>query len=474
MNTSVASQPSPDLRRVLLVLFIGVFMAALDTAIIAPAIPALQAAFGVDTRQISLVTIVFLLGSLSSNALMANLSDRLGRRPVYLACVAAFALGSLLIALAPAYWVVLVGRLIQGISAGGITPAASAVVGDTFPVEQRGKALGLIGATFGMAFIIGPLVASLLLVVASWHWLFLINLPVAILILFLGARVLPTTRANAMLPPFDVRGLLVAATLLTSLALGITRTLDDFIGVVAWPWLLGLALICVPLLVLIERRHARPIIPLSVFGTRQMRLAYILATGAGFGMGSIVFISALAVAAFGFATQQAGFVLFPLVIASLVGSLGSGRVLNRYGSRTVLLAGFTALVVGSSMLAAFPANFALFIVATLFVGFGVGVVVGGALRFIVLAEAPASERTSAQGLVNICTSIGNLLSAALIGTIADGAGGGVRGLAIAYAVAAVLAVLMLLLAFGLKGRTAEQADTATTEGKTEVTIASAH
>lgn len=474
MSAQDAPDTSPDLRRVLLVLFIGVFMAALDTAIIAPAIPALQAAFGVDTRQVALVTIVFLLGSLSSNALMANLSDRLGRRPVYLTCVAAFALGSLLIALAPAYWVVLLGRLIQGVSAGGITPAASAVVGDTFPVEQRGKALGLIGATFGMAFIIGPLVASLLLVTVSWHWLFLINLPVAALILFLGARVLPTTKSNVQLPPFDFKGLLIVATLLTSLALGITRTLDDFVGVTLWPWLLAVAFACIPLLVWAERQQARPIIPLNVFGTRQMRLAYTLATGAGFGMGSVVFISALAVAAFGVAAQQAGFVLFPLVVASLVGSLGSGRVLNTYGSRLVLLVGFAALVVGAGMLAVFSTNFVLFIVATLFIGFGVGVVVGGALRFIVLAEAPASERTSAQGLVNICTSIGNLLSAALIGTIAESAGGGVSGLAIAYGFGGLVAVLMLLLAFGLKNRAEEQTTPNATEERIEATVVSAH
>jgi MFS family permease len=431
-------------------------MAALDTAIIGPAIPALQVAFRVDTRQIALITIVFVLGSLSSNALMANLSDRYGRRLVYLACVLAFGLGSLTIALAPTFAIVLLGRLIQGISAGGITPAASAVIGDTFPVEQRGRALGLIGATFGMAFIIGPLAASLLLVVASWHWLFLLNLPVAALILVLGGRVLPATRSEIAHPPFDLSGLLVVVTLLTSLALGITRTLDDVVGLALWPWLLLLSAACVPLLIWVERPKQRPIIPLQVFGTRQMRLAYILALGAGFGMGSIMYIAALAVAAFGFAVQQAGFALFPLVIASLIGSVGSGRMLNQYGSRLVLLVGFSTLLLGSALLGLVTSTLALFIVATVLIGFGVGVVVGGAVRFIVLAETPIGERTVAQGLINICTSIGSLLSAALIGTIAEIAGGGLHGLSTAYAIVGLITALMLLLSFGLKSHAQEQ------------------
>ena len=88
-------------RRIMTVLFMGVFMSAIDSAVIAPAIPALRAAFGIANSQIAMVTIVFSLFIMSSTTLMAALGDRYGRRPVYLLCVAGFALGSLVIALAP-------------------------------------------------------------------------------------------------------------------------------------------------------------------------------------------------------------------------------------------------------------------------------------------------------------------------------------------------------------------------------------
>jgi MFS family permease len=448
-----ASAPQIDSssrRRILTVLFVGVFMAALDAAIIAPAIPALRAAFGVDNSQIGLVTIVFGLCTLSSTALMANLSDRYGRRPIYLINIAGFALGSLLIALSPSFGMVLLGRAIQGISAGGITPTASAVVGDAFPPAERGKILGLIGATFGMAFLVGPVVASLMLIVLSWQWIFLINLPVAAVILVLGARALPASRPAISQPPFDYAGIAVVAVMLTSLTMGINHVLDKVLGLMLWPALLGLSALCVPLLIWIEGRAAQPIVPMNLFTTRQMVTTYLLCVGAGFGMGSVIFISSVAVAAFHTPSQQAGFLLLPLVICSSAASMGFGRLLNQLGARAVMLWGFGALAAGSALLGLAAAQFWLYMLATLLIGAGVGIVVGGTLRTIVLDEVGPSERGVAQGLVNIGIAVGNLLVVAVLSALADGVGGGLAGLSAAYLAAAGVMLAMVAVSFGLR------------------------
>jgi MFS family permease len=100
---------------------------------------------------------------------MAYFSDRHGRRPVYLASVALFSLGSLCIAAATSFDLLLVGRVIQGIGAGGIAPVASAVIGDVFTAERRGRILGLIGATHGMAFVLGPALATVLTSTLGWR-----------------------------------------------------------------------------------------------------------------------------------------------------------------------------------------------------------------------------------------------------------------------------------------------------------------
>ncbi len=455
--SSIALEPTADPEaaartRILTVLFVGVFMAALDAAVVAPAIPALRSAFGVDNRQIGLVTIVFSLCSLTSTALMAALSDRFGRRTVYLINIAGFAIGSLIIAQASSFGMLLVGRAVQGLSAGGITPTASAVVGDTFPPEQRGRILGLIGATFGMAFLLGPILASVLLVVATWRWIFLVNLPFAALVFFMGYRALPRVTRPAALPPFDYLGIATLALMLAGLTLGINRAVDTLTGVTLWPGLLLTAAVAVPVLVFVERRAAQPIVPLSLFAARQLRTTWVLCLGAGFGMGSVIFISSVAVAAFGTAPSRAGLLLLPLVLCSAAASALFGRWQNSLGPRRVMLSGFGTLAIGSLLIGMAAHTFWVFIVATLFIGAGVGIVVGGTLRTVVLDEVDASQRTAAQALVNIGIAIGNLLVVAVLSALADRAGGGLVGLERAYLAATGVMLAMMATSVRLQGR----------------------
>lgn len=444
-------------KRILTVLFVGVFMAALDAAVIAPAIPALRSAFGVDNREIGLVTIVFSLCSLTSTALMAALSDRFGRRTIYLMDIAGFAIGSLIIAQSSSFGMLLVGRAVQGLSAGGITPTASAVVGDTFPAEQRGKILGLIGATFGMAFLFGPLLASVLLVVATWQWIFLVNLPFAAIVFVMGYRALPRVPRPASLPPFDYVGIATLALMLTGLTLGINRAVDTLTGVTMWPALLVAAAVAVPMLVVVERRVAQPIVPLSLFGTKQLRTTWVLCTGAGFGMGSVIFISSVAVAAFGTEPSRAGLLLLPLVLCSAAASALFGRWQNTLGPRRVMLSGFGTLAIGSLLIGLAAQTFWLFIVATLFIGAGVGIVVGGTLRTVVLDEVDARQRTAAQALVNIGIAIGNLMVVAVLSALADRAGGGLVGLKRAYLAATIVMLVMMVVSLRLQPRRAPAA-----------------
>lgn len=461
MTTAPAADGTAIPRRLMPVLFIGVFMAALDTAVIAPALPVLRATFGLDNRAAGLVTIAYILFSLPCTALLANLGDRHGRRPVYLASIALFAFGSLLVALSPNFTTLLIGRAIQGAGGGGIIPTASAVIGDAWPPAQRGRALGLIGATYGMAFVLGPPLAALLMVVASWHWIFLANLPIAAVVLVLGARALPARqRSDTALPPLDWAGIVLVFALLASLVLGVTRLADKMSGITLWPALLAAAAVLLVALVAVERRverrHGRPMIPMQLFGKRQLALTYLLTAGAGFGMGGVIFLTSVATLAHGVRHQNGGFVLLPLVLSSMLGSMGAGRLLNRLGARTIIGLGFAMLAVGYGATAYTGWGLWGFALATMPVGLGVGIVVGGALRTIAIDEAPLPQRGAAQGLVNIFTSVGTLMSAAAIGAAADFAGGGAHGLALAYAGVALVMTAMLGITLALRpgGQTA--------------------
>jgi MFS family permease len=156
------------------------------------------------------------------------------------------------------------------------------------------------------------------------------------------------------------------------------------------------------------------------------------------------------------AHNNGGFVLLPMVLCSMLGSVGAGRLLNAWGARRVVLAGFVLLAVGYGA-SAWPGwGWWGFVAATMPVGLGVGVVVGGALRSIAIDEAPLPMRGAAQGLVNIFTSVGTLMSATVIGTVADFAGGGGPGLLLAYAGVAVVMVAMALATLALRAVPASQ------------------
>ena len=360
-------------------------MGALDIAIVGPALPAIQHTFGVDERLLAWIFSIYVLFNLIGTPLMAKLSDQFGRRKVYVTDIALFAAGSLIVALSPSFSFVLIGRAIQGFGAGGIFPVATAVIGDTFPPEKRGSALGLMGAVFGVAFIIGPIVGGLLLT-AGWHWLFLINLPNAVLVIWLSWRTLPATRP-ARTSRFDAAGMLVLAAALSSLAIAInqidTGNIFSSLGSLnVMPFFL-IAIVLVPLLIRIEKRSNNPILRMDLFSNRQMVLSYILSLGAGIGESGLVFMPSLAVGAFMIKSSEASFMLVPLVLAMAVVSPLIGWLLDRMGSKIIVFSGTFLLVAGMFFLGGLASHsVALFLLSGVLVGCGLSSLLGAPIRYI--------------------------------------------------------------------------------------------
>ena len=451
-------------NKILLVLFLGVLMGALDIAIVAPALPSIQKFFGVGDRVLAWTFTIYVLFNLISTPLMAKLSDTFGRRSIYTLDVALFALGSLIVALSPqsTFAILLFGRALQGFGAGGIFPVASAVIGDTFPPEKRGGALGLIGAVFGLAFLVGPILGGIILTIAGWQWLFIINLPIALAVVIMGWQVLPVTHP-ASNRPFDWAGMLVLGVMLASLAYGLNQIdTQNFFGSVAslsvWPFLLiGIVLLFV--FPRIEKKAEDPILNLNLFKSRQTVIASMLSAGAGLGESGMVFIPALAVAAMPAIINEhnASYLLMPVVLAMAVGSPLVGRLLDKFGSKVMVFAGTFLLAIGMIMLSNATLISMLwgFIASAAVIGLGLSSLLGAPMRYIMLNEASVADRTSAQGLITLFTSVGQLTSSALIGAVAASMGGGVKGYGTAYMVIGIIAGIMVLLTLGLKTRQQE-------------------
>lgn len=447
-------------NRILTVLFIGVLMGALDIAIVGPALPSIKAQFtGTTARTLAWIFSIYVLFNLIGTPLMAKLSDMFGRRSIYILDVALFAMGSLVVALSSTFTVVLIGRAIQGFGAGGIFPVASAVIGDTFPPEKRGSALGLIGAVFGLAFIIGPILGGVILSLTTWHWLFLINLPIAALVITLSIRTLPNHR-RAQVASFDLPGILVLSAMLASFAFALNQIdtekfLQSLTSLNVYPFLLGSILLGF-VLTFIEKRAANPILRPDLFQKRQLRLGYILSAGAGLGESSLVFMPLLAIAAIStIKPSQASYLLMPVVLALAVGSPTVGRLLDKFGSKIVILFGSSVFALGVFLLSQFAASLTLFIMAGFLIGLGLSALLGAPIRYITLNEAAASERSVAQGMLSVFTSVGQLVGSALVGAVAASRGGGVAGYGAAFLVISLISLFIIAAAFGLKSRAAE-------------------
>lgn len=454
-------------RLTLIALLLGVLLSALDIAIVGPALPAIRSDFGLGPRELPWVLNVYILFALVSAPLLAAWSDQHGRRRVYLVSLGAFGTGSALVALAPSFGFLLVGRAVQAFGAGGLLPIASAVIADTFPPERRGRALGLIGAIFGIAFVLGPLLGGLLLRF-SWRYLFVVNLPLVVTLVVIAATLLPAARAENP-RAFDWPGAGALAVALGTLAWtanwiepgAIVERLASAAGAVP----LTLGVLAAGSFWLVEQRAGNPVMHPALLRSRQMRVVAALAIATGFVEASMVFLPVLAVETFGVEASTASFMLLPLVAALIVGSVLAGRLLDRIGPKPVIQTGMALTIVGLFLFGSLRPATTSFYGAGLCVGLGLASLLGAPLRYVALEEGGATRRGASQGLLTVALSGGRMLGASLIGGIAASGAGEVAGFRRGLLAVAVICSLSLVATVWLENRAAARPQTAEGHGE---------
>jgi EmrB/QacA subfamily drug resistance transporter len=445
-------------NRILALLFIGVLMGALDISIVGPAIPAIEQSINVDKKLMSWVFSIYVLANLVGISLMAKLSDLYGRRSIYILAILIFALGSLVVALSHNLTVLLTGRAIQGFGASGIFPVASAVVGDIYPPEKRGRALGLIGAVFGLAFIMGPVIAGVILKFFVWNDLFYINLPIAIIVIFFSHKLLPSKPVVSK-STFDWKGILIMGTSLSLFTYGINRIdsnsfIESLFSVEVLPFLI-FSVVSLFGLIIIEKRAFAPVLNIALFKVKQIRITGLISIGTGVFQASFIFLPSMAIVFFGVSTASASFMLLPLVIATAIGSPVSGRLLDKYGSRALIVTGLMLAMIGFVILGSIESGKIFFYAGGVFLGFGFSILSGSALRYIMLNEVSATERASSQGIITIFISIGQMLGAALIGAIIASNAETTLGYKQVFIIISIVASVLLFSGLFLKSRKKE-------------------
>jgi len=419
----------------LVTLGLGVFAGALDLGVLSPALPAIAHGFGIAPRDVAWTFTLYLFANVVSIPIMTKLSDDIGRRTIYILCVSIFAAGSVLAIVSSNFTVFLIARAIQAAGAGGIFPVAAAAIGDSVPLERRGSALGILGAIWGLAAILGPNVGGALTHFFSWHWIFIANVPLAIVVIVLARRHVPSVAARAR-GPLDIAGLAV-------LGLGLLGAL-------------ALAAVAFALLVPIERRAAAPVISPQLFASRQLALTYGLELLIGLLEGALFFIPAALVAASGITILAAGSIaaigafMFVAVIPA------AGRALDAVGSRAVLLAGSLLTAAGLGLFAASLGNLWLTIAGIVIAGTGFGALLGAPTRYIITNEVPPSSRATAVGLLSIFLIIGQIFGGSLAGGAVGTRIDDVDGYRLAYEVFAAIAVVAAIVTCFLASRENER------------------
>ena len=410
---------SSSKNRILFLLFVGVFMGSLDIGIVGPALPSIQSYFLVNERILSWVFTIYILFFMIGTPLMAKLSDIYGRKSIYILDILLFALGSLITITSFSYDMLLIGRAIQGLGAGGIFPVANAFIGDIFPPDRRGSALGILSSVWGLSSVLGPVLGGLLLNY-SWQLLFIINLPIAAAVVIGSLYILPQSEKNSRIN-FDWYGITILGIIVITLAYGLNQIdtrnfMTSFTSLYVWPYIL-LSVILLPVLWKVEKKASDPLIQVNLFKSLEVKLVSSIMVGTGLIQAATIFVPAFVIASLSFSTSYASLMLLPIVLTMAIGAPIIGKLLDKFGSRNIMLTGAFSMVIGLFIMGMFSQNFYLFILGGVLVGVGMSTAIGSPPRYIMLLESPPKDRASGQALINIITSVGQLMGGALIGAV---------------------------------------------------------
>ncbi|MBE3557205.1 MAG: MFS transporter [Firmicutes bacterium] len=377
---------------------LGVFIGALDNNIIAPAFSLISRSFHVPMTWVAWTITAYTVAYVAATSLAGAAGDRFGRKRLFLLGIILFGAASALAAFAHVFWLFLCARALQGIGAGAVYPNAQAEGVAQFPQERRGMALGLFGAVFGVASIIGPNAGGALAQYFGWQWIFLINIPIAVLVLLLSIGVSETSRQEHALP--DVAGSIAFATFLATILL--TLAIDTPLR---WAFLAG------ALLSFAGFRWRQSVAATPFLDTGPLRGAQGIAliSGAaliGLDMSAAVFVPLLAQSILHFSVFASGVALMPAALSGAIFAGLGGMLTDRSGARLVLVIGLVAAVFGAMLLAWPGLTFLRFVIAMVLLGIGTAFTMGAPLNHLAIHLYGEESASQALSLVAVFRSIG--------------------------------------------------------------------
>jgi len=424
--TTLAAPPEPltDRRKQLILLLtcLGQFMVVLDIAIVTVALPAMKDSLGFSATGLQWVVNAYTLTYAGFLLLGGRTADMFGRRKIFLLGLAVFTLASLVCGLAWSPAAMVTARAIQGLGGAILSPATLTILIVTFTdPRERAHALGIWSAALACGGATGALAGGFLTDYIDWRWIFLINVPIGIVGFILARRVLRESRAESA-RSLDVAGAVTVTAGLTCLVYAVVQTNSHAWGSPATIIPLVLAAVLITAFVVIELRAQAPLVPFATFKSRSLAGANFVMLMIGASMFAMwYFVSLYLQEVLHYSPMQAGLCFFPAAVAVVIGAQISGRIVGRFGPRTIMAT--STVVVGLALLwmsqttatsTYWSGIFGPITIAALGLGFSFP-----AGTFAATTGVAPQNAGLASGLVNANRQLGGAIGLAVLATIAE-------------------------------------------------------
>ncbi|MDX6285298.1 MAG: hypothetical protein QOG53_783 [Frankiales bacterium] len=413
---------------VLVVVLTALFVQLVDVSIVNVAIPSIQRELHASYGAVQLVLVLYQIGFASVLITAGRLGDIYGRKRIFVIGMTGFTIASAICGAAPNEVTLVIGRLVQGAFSGIMFPQVLSVIQVTFAPRDRGKAFGILGATIGLATILGPLLGGLLIqwnpAGLDWRAVFYVNLPIGIAALIGAFRLLAESKAPDA-PRLDLPGVAIITVALLCFILPITEGRDR-----GWPlWLDALLVASIPLFVFFFRYERRrtalqksPLILMSLFRDRAFTAGLILSFVVFAGVPPFFFSFSIYIQiGLGFSALGAGLTTLPFAVGSALGSTISDRLTKKLGTRvlalglSILVCGMVGVLLTVHAVGTHPHAYQ-FVPALVTCGIGFGFFVAPVIN-IILAGIHTEGAGSASGVLSTFQMMGGAVGVAVIGVI---------------------------------------------------------